>query len=174
MAMATTPARADQPIEAKVLNLTKVVTTSGTVVGVGVAAFLQQLGDRADAVQAAALGFLGLLALAIGTVAAVDILARARVTVAKEASQAAGSPQIAALSEPLAPTLGSVMAPVTTPITLTARGAGNGHRVIAVRWDEQAKQTYYLASQPGEAPRWCQQNEITDVTYSPTPPHTAG
>ena len=170
--MVTTTPRVDEPIEARTLSITKVVTSIGAVSGLGVAAALQQLGDQSDAVLAATVGFLGLVVLAVGMVVAVDISARARVTMAKEqtATHAATKP------EPSARPLGAVISPVNTPITLTVQGAGTGHCVIAVRWDEQTNQTYYLAGRPGDAPQWRAQDEISHAVYAqqPVAPATNG
>jgi hypothetical protein len=174
--MVTTPARADEPIEAKTLSITKVVTSIGAVSGLGVAAALQQLGDQSDAVLAATVGFLGLVVLAVGMVVAVDISARARVTMAKEQTAARTPAQAAPSPEPSARSHGAVISSVNTPITLTVQGAGTGHCVIAVRWDEQTDQTYYLAGRPGDAPQWRAQDEISHAVYSlePAAPATNG
>lgn len=163
--MDTTPARADEPIEAKPLSITKIVASVGSVAGLGVATMLGQLSAQGAPIQAAALGLVAVLALAVAVVIATDISARARVTCALAAERAAGTtarPQ----HEPAAPAAtGPVISPVNLPVALSVRGAGGAYQVIAVRWDEQTRRTYYLAGRPGDVPQWRAQEDISDVRY---------
>jgi hypothetical protein len=149
-------------IQAPALDFSKYTTWAAGIgtLGTAVVALVQSFSGVNPAIVDGALAVVAVGLLAIAFVTATDVASRAYATAAQlKASLPSDSSQ--KKTSALKANGTNALATIGTPFSVQVHGRGNEpFRVLAIRYDADAKSTIYLVARQNERPMWIKEDEV--------------